>query len=231
MVRRPCAHSRAWGGVRAADLKFCGLMRAQDAAVAAELGAAYAGAIFAHGPRLLDEAGARAMFAGLGDSAVQRVGVFGAQPTETVARIADALRLHVLQLHDGGTPDRVSRLRELFDGRIWVVVRVTGSTVESVATEVLSAVDGVVLDTAVGGRSGGTGVAFDWKSVEPVVRSLTERTTVVLAGGLRSSNVEEAVRTLSPHAVDVSSGVESAPGVKDHALMRAFANAARRREG
>lgn len=205
-------------------------MRAEDAAIAAELGAAYAGAILAHGPRLLDEAGARAMFAGLGDSAVQRVGVFGAQPVETVAQIADALRLHVLQLHDGGAPDRVSRLRKLFKGRIWVVVRVTGSTVESVSSEVLSAVDGVVLDTAVGGRSGGTGIAFDWPAVEPVVRSLRGRTTVVLAGGLRPSTVEDAVRALSPQVVDVSSGVETSPGVKDHALMRAFAHAARRRE-
>lgn len=215
----------------APEVKFCGLTRASDAAVAAELGAAYAGAIFAGGPRLLDAVRANAMFDGIAGSAVRRVGVFGASALDDIVRIADETRLHVLQLHDGGTPDRASRLRELFGGRIWLVARVTGSAVEPVSSEVLSTVDGVVLDTAVGGRSGGTGIAFDWKSVEPAVRSLRERTTVVLAGGLRSSNVEEAVRTLSPHTVDVSSGVESAPGVKDHALMRAFANAARRHEG
>lgn len=215
----------------APELKFCGLMRAEDAAVAAEVGAAYAGAIFAHGPRLLDVPHAQAMFAGLGDAPVARVGVFGGQPVETIVRIADEVGLHVLQLHDGGTADRLLLLRERFRGRIWVVVRVTGATLESVSPAVVRSIDGVVLDTAVGGRSGGTGVAFDWAASEAMVRAWRERTTVVLAGGLRSSNVEDAVRTLAPHVVDVSSGVESSPGVKDHAQMRAFAQAARRREG
>lgn len=219
-----------WSVVPAPDLKFCGLTRAEDAAVAAELGAAYAGAIFAHGPRLLDVPRAEAMFAGLGDAPVARVGVFGAQPVDAIARIADEVRLHVLQLHDGGTVDRLLLLRRLFRGRIWIVVRVTGSTLEAVPDEVVGSIDGVVLDTAIGGRSGGTGVTFDWAATAAQVRAWRERTSVVLAGGLRSSNVEEAVRTLSPHVVDVSSGVESSPGVKDHGLMRAFAQAARLRE-
>jgi phosphoribosylanthranilate isomerase len=216
--------------VPAPELKFCGLTRAEDAAMAAELGAAYAGAIFAHGPRLLDAARATAMFDGLGASPVARVGVFAAQPVEEVARIADAVRLDVLQLHDGGTPDRLLSLRRLFAGRIWVVVRVSGATVAPVDASVVAAVDGVVLDTAVGGRSGGTGVAFEWQAVEPMVRSWRGHTPVVLAGGLNPANVAQAVRVLSPQVVDVSSGVESAPGIKDHGLMRAFAAAARLRE-
>lgn len=215
----------------APELKFCGLTRADDAAVAADLGAAYAGAIFAHGPRLLDVPRAQAMFSGLSDSPVQRVGIFGAQPVESIVGIADAVQLHVLQLHDGGTADRLLLLRERFRGRIWVVVPVTGATFGSVPDEVVSLVDGVVLDTAVGGRAGGTGVAFDWAGAEATVRAWRERTTVVLAGGLRSSNVCEAVRMLAPHVVDVSSGVEASPGVKDHGQMRAFARAARLCEG
>lgn len=211
----------------APELKFCGLTRAADAAVAVEVGAGYAGAIFAGGPRLLDAARANAMFAGLGDSSVRRVGVFTSSALDEILRIADETRLHVLQLHDGGTPDRILSLRERFDGAIWAVVRVRGATVDPVSETVLAAVDAVVLDTAVGGRSGGTGVAFGWAESSDAVGRLSARCPVVLAGGLRPENVQEAVRLLAPRVVDVSSGVESAPGIKVPEMMRAFALAAR----
>jgi len=211
----------------APDLKFCGLTRPGDAAVAAELGAAFAGAIFAGGPRLLDARGANAMFDGLAGSPVRRVGVFGDRPLDELLRIADDTRLDVLQLHDGATPSRLLSLRERFDGAIWAVVRVTGAELESLPQVVLAAVDAVVLDTAVGGRSGGTGMSFDWGASAAAVRGISERCPVVLAGGLRPDNVQRAVRLLAPRVVDVSSGVESAPGIKDPELMRAFALAAR----
>lgn len=214
----------------APDIKFCGLTRASDAAVAVELGAAYAGAIFAGGPRLLDVPRARAMFAPVAGTAVRRAGVFGAAPVDDIARIADALQLDVLQLHDGGTPDRILTLRERCGAAVWAVARVSGGVVESLDEAVLAASDAVVLDTAVGGRSGGTGVAFDWAMAAGAVRAVAARCAVVLAGGLRPANVAEAVRLLAPRVVDVSSGVESAPGIKDPAAMRAFAEAARSRE-
>ena len=214
----------------APELKFCGLTRPGDAAVASELRAAYAGAIFAGGPRMLDAKGANAMFEGLAGSPVRRVGVFGASPLDEMLRIADETRLHVLQLHDGATPARILSLRERFDGAIWAVVRVSGATLESVTHTMLAAVDAVVLDTAVGGRSGGTGVPFDWSESATEVRRMSDRCPVVLAGGLRPANVREAVRLLSPRVVDVSSGVESAPGIKDPDMMRAFARAARSNE-
>lgn len=198
--------------------------------MAAELGAAYAGAIFAHGPRLLDVDGARAMFAGLGGAPVRRVGVFGARPVDEVLRVADAARLDVLQLHDGAALDRVLSLRGGFGGAIWAVVRVPGTLAWPMDEGLLGAVDAVVLDSAAGGRSGGTGTSFDWAASAGAVRALSERSMVVLAGGLRPANVREAVELLAPRVVDVSSGVESAPGVKDHGLMRAFAEAARPRE-
>lgn len=211
----------------APEVKFCGLTRAADAAVAAELGAGYAGAIFAGGPRLLDVARANAMFEGLAGSSVRRAGVFGASALDAIVRIADETQLHVLQLHDGATADRILSLRKRFDGAIWAVVRVSGGTLEAVSETVLAAVDAVVLDTAVGGRSGGTGVTFDWSGSAEAVLQVSARCPVVLAGGLRPSNVREAVRLFAPRVVDVSSGVESAPGIKDPEMMRAFALSAR----
>ncbi len=212
------------------ELKFCGLTRAEDAAAAAELGASYAGAVFAGGPRRVDVPRAQRMFAGLEGAPVRRVGVFGAIAVEALLAIADDCELDVLQLHDGGSTDRILLLRKGFRGAIWAVRRVTGGAVEVAEPGLLEGVDALVLDTAVEGRAGGTGVAFDWAAAAPAVRALQVARPVVLAGGLRPGNVAEAVRRLAPRAVDVSSGVESAPGIKDHGLMRAFADAARLRE-
>jgi len=213
------------------ELKFCGLTRAEDARAAAELDAAYAGVVFAGGPRKLDAARAEAVFAGLGGCGVRRVGVFGpAQEVPEILVTSRAIGLDVIQLHDSGTADRTLLLRQEFFGEIWVVLGVSGSSFQGVPPNVDPSMDALVLDTAVGGRSGGTGVTFDWVAVAPAVAALKTKHRVVLAGGLRPGNVREAVRTLAPHVVDVSSGVESAPGIKDPTLMRAFATALRSRE-
>jgi phosphoribosylanthranilate isomerase len=87
--------------------------------------------------------------------------------------------------------------------------------------------DAVVLDAAVVGQLGGTGVAIDWAALAPEMHRLRMRGRVVLAGGLRPENVARAVALATPDIVDVSSGVESAPGAKDPERMRAFARAVR----
>lgn len=220
--------SPPWGVVGVPEIKFCGLTRADDARVAVDLGAAYVGVIFAGGPRRLDLPAAERVLRGVEDCGVQRVGVFGpAQDVATIAETSHALGLDVVQLHDSGTADRTLLLRERFHGAIWVVLGVSGATFQGIPADVDRSMDALVLDTAVGGRSGGTGVRFDWSGVAPAVAALRAAHRIVLAGGLRPTNVQEAVRTLAPHVVDVSSGVESAPGIKDPELMRAFAVAAR----
>lgn len=211
-----------------ADVKICGLTRAADAALAAALGVAYAGVIFAGGPRRLTVPQAGAVFAGLGRRAVRRVGVFGEVAPEAIAADARTLSLDVVQLHAGGDPDTVPKLREGFFGAVWGVVGVAPDGTWRDLPWPLEALDAVVLDTAVAGRSGGTGVAFDWDGARPQVASRLGGRSWVLAGGLRPANVEEAVRRLSPSVVDVSSGVESSPGIKDAGLMRAFVQAAHR---
>lgn len=216
------------GGVPA--IKFCGLTRPEDAAHAASLGARYVGVIFAGGPRVLTAARAREVFAAVAGGGVERVGVWGAQPVEQILRLADELLVDVIQLHSGVDDAGFRRIREAFRGRIWTVIRTSGSDLPD-ESPVPPGADGVVLDAAVAGKLGGTGVAIDWAAAGRSVAGWRSRSDgavpVVLAGGLRPGNVQGAVALVRPDVVDVSSGVETAPGVKDPELMRAFAAAAR----
>jgi phosphoribosylanthranilate isomerase len=208
-----------------AEIKICGLTRAEDAAVAAALGAAYAGVIFAGGPRRRTVAQAAEVFAGLRGSAVRRVGVFGVASAADIAETAAILALDVVQLHAGGDRDAVRNLRERYAGAVWGVIGVDADGAWGDLPWPIDALDAVVLDTSVAGRQGGTGVAFDWVAARPQVAARLTGRRWVLAGGLRPSTVGTAVRTLSPSVVDVSSGVESAPGIKDEELLRAFVQA------
>lgn len=173
----------------------------------------------------MSEAQAREVFAPLRGTDVRRVGVFGAHSLDEVARIAHACRVDVVQLHGGGTADDVRRMRSSFGGGIWLVARLApGAAVPASLSEAALAADALVLDAAVQGQLGGTGVALDWATVARGVEQLrSQGVRVVLAGGLRAENVAGAIRLVRPDVVDVSSGVESAPGIKDHDRMRAFA--------
>lgn len=214
------------------EVKFCGLTRPEDAARAAELGASYAGVIFAGGPRLVTTERARTIL----DAAcatrpgIRRVGVFAAEAPDRIARVATSASLDVIQLHGDPSPRTVTEVRSEVPGVLWTVVRVAGDELPDSLGELLAVADGVVLDARVEGRLGGTGVALPWQALSARLRRLRAaagvRARLVLAGGLHAGNVGEAVAMLSPDVVDVSSGVESAPGIKDHALMRAFAEAA-----
>ena len=216
-----------------AEIKFCGLTRAEDAAHAVALGAAYTGVIFAGGPRLLTPDRAREVFVPVEGTVVKRVGVFGHQCTDEVLEIAQRAALDVLQLSYGG--DRALRLglRDMFQGALWAVLHI-GLTAPLSVGNALSwfddGIDALVLDAAGPGQLGGTAVALDCAAVSPAVHRLQQRGKVVLAGGLRPGNVAQALALTGAGIVDVSSGVESAPGIKDPELMRAFASAARAHE-
>jgi phosphoribosylanthranilate isomerase len=215
------------------EIKFCGLTRSEDVAEAERLGAAYAGVILASGPRLLTTERARDVFSVLRDApgTTRRVGVFGDQDAVSLSRAASAIGLDVVQLHVGSAVhSKVERLRPHFAGEIWGVARVEGSTLPVGIERLFEVCDAVLLDPRVAGRDGGTGVALPWEALaEPLSALRTVGSArLVLAGGLRPENVVEAIRTIEPDVVDVSSGVERSPGVKDHARMRAFADAVAR---
>lgn len=206
------------------EIKFCGLTRAEDAAHAASLGATYAGVIFAGGPRQVTPARAVEIFGGVPD-AVRRVGVFAERPTAEIAEIATRVGLAIVQLHGDPSAERVAELRETFDGSVWAVVRSADGKLPPDFDSVVDAADAVVLDALVPGKLGGSGVALPWAAMAPALKQVRRGRRLVLAGGLRPENVGEGIACLAPDVVDVSSGVESAPGIKDHDRMRAFRDA------
>ena len=212
-----------------ADVKFCGLTRAEDARLGASVGAAYLGAIFAGGPRQRNAAEARALFdaAAPGGNA-RRVGVFGTQAVPDIAAIAREAGLDVVQLHAGADAELVRELRRHFGGEVWRVLRVRGRARAAELRTAAAGVDALVVDSLTEGALGGTGVPLDWEALAEALDRAGRPARLVLAGGLRPDNVGRAIAVVSPDVVDVSSGVESAPGLKDHEMMRAFAVAAAR---
>jgi phosphoribosylanthranilate isomerase len=192
--------------------------------MAAELGARYVGVVFAEGRRQLTAEHATEVLSAAVSSRgrPQRVGVFGHTTPDDIARTAEVVELDAVQLH--GDPDgaMVASVRSAFDGEIWAVLRVS-DRLPQLAEELFTLADAVVLDHFSRTSLGGTGESFDWGGVSDAVPRGRAAAQIVLAGGLRAENVAEAVRLLHPDVVDVASGVESAPGVKDHSRMRVFA--------
>jgi len=210
-----------------AEIKFCGMTRAEDADFAVSLGASYVGVIFAGGPRNLSVAAAMEVLAVV-PRRVDRVGVFSDQTADEIARAADHLQLGVVQLHGESTPKRVAEIRRDFSGKVWAVCRVSTAKLPATLSDLLVASDGLLLDADVRGALGGTGVTLPWAEIADELRALREargRKPLILAGGLQPQNVAQAIATLGPDVVDVSSGVESVPGIKDHDRMRAFRDA------
>lgn len=207
-----------------ARVKFCGVTRAEDAAYAAELAAAYVGVIFAESPRRLAPTAAKSVLSAAG-STVKRVGVFGTNSPPEIAKIVEDVGLDVIQLHADPTGADVLALRESFGGDIWAAVRIGDGHMPEDAQVLLEAADAIVLDARSQHLLGGTGEALPWSELAADVARVRGGVSVVLAGGLNAENVGTAIRTLAPDVVDVSSGVEASPGVKDHRLMKAFADA------
>ena len=132
-----------------------------------------------------------------------------------------------MQLHGDPRAADVSRMRRSFGGHIWAVARLEGAGLPAWVDELFREADAVLLDARVTGMLGGSGVTLPWGDVASALDRVRGRTPVVLAGGLTPDNVAEAIRLMAPDVVDVSSGVESAPGIKDHGRMRAFMRAAK----
>jgi len=194
-------------------VKICGMTNAEDARVAVEAGADAIGLIFVpETPRFVEFEVARAMAATV-PAHVKRVGVFVDMSVEEMNRVAGEVPLDLVQLHSDMPVESARRI----DVPFIKVTRVRGAIdVDRLKTYKAAA---YLLDTYVEGAHGGTGKAFDWGLALPVVEA---GLPVLLSGGLTPENVAEAVRRVRPYGVDVASGVEARPGVKDHDKVRAF---------
>lgn len=202
-------------------VKVCGITNAEDALAAVEAGADALGFIFYEkSPRYVVPAVAANIIAEL-PPLVTPVGVFVNEGLATVRSIMDTCGLAMAQLHGD---ENVSYCRELARPAMKALrLRDRGSLLALAEYQGRGGVRGFVLDAFSELSYGGTGQITDWGLAAEVAKS----TPLLLAGGLTPDNVTEAIRTVRPYGVDVSSGVESAPGKKDHAKMRAFVDAVR----
>ena len=194
-------------------VKICGITRAEDAQLAAELGASAIGFIFWPGSaRFIDPARAAAIAAGL-PPAVVCVGVFVDQPVAHIREVAAAVPLGAIQLH-GNEPLEVAEA--LLQPVIKAVPVSDGFSVETVdgIPEAIT----VLLDAHDPVKRGGTGRPINWSLAATAAR----RRPVMLSGGLNPANVRQAVYMVRPYAIDLASGVESAPGIKDPEKLRAL---------
>jgi phosphoribosylanthranilate isomerase len=206
-------------------IKFCGMMRAADVHFAVELGAGFVGAIFAGGPRLITADHARRMFDGV--EGARRVGVFGEQTADEIARTVETARLDIVQLHADPTPPFIEEVKAKTGVETWAAIRVANRLENGQLSALSSCADAILFDARAESALGGTGRAFDWSLLANARKGRSAPARIVLAGGLTPRIVGEAIARVRPDVVDVSSGVESAPGVKDPQLMRAFVDAVR----
>ncbi len=207
-------------------VKICGLMRIQDARVAAHAGADFLGTILSAGyGRSVSTTFARQITDEIG---LPVVGVTVDEPLDRIVTLAEEAGVAVLQLHGSESPDLIDRLRDQGDWTIWKARRVrTTEEVEQAIEEFGGVADGLLLDGWHPEHSGGSGARFPWDLVEPIRDRFPAELTFVAAGGLRPSNVAEAVSRLKPDIVDVSSGVEITHGIKDVGRLNAFIRNAR----
>jgi len=192
-------------------VKICGITSLADARTAIDAGAFAIGLNFhPSSPRRVEIAQARAISDGL-PSDIWRVGVFVDRDRGAIEQIVREAGLTALQFHGNETP-------EFCRGWDVPVIKVVRARVRSDVDRLRAyPVELVLVDAYVEGTPGGTGERFDWSLLDGF-----ERERLILSGGLNPDNVAEAVRTVGPWAVDVASGVESRPGVKDPEKVKRF---------
>jgi phosphoribosylanthranilate isomerase len=203
------------GTAQRTRVKMCGTTRIEDALAAVRFGVDALGFIFyAKSPRYISPVDAAEIIKKL-PPLIDRVGVFVNAPIEEVVAAAGA-GLSYLQLHGNESVEYCLDIRQRlpFCGII-KAFRVGEESRREDFTPYNECVDAFLLDTYVQGAKGGTGKVFDWSIIE----RLKLQRPIFLAGGLSSDNVVSAISEVQPFAVDINSGVESQPGIKDHARL------------
>ncbi|MBC3949277.1 phosphoribosylanthranilate isomerase [Pseudomonas folii] len=196
--------------------KICGITRIEDALAAVEAGADAIGFVFyAKSPRAVSVQQARAIIAAL-PPFISTVGLFVNASRCELNETLDAVPLDMLQFHGDETPEQCDGYHRPFIKAL----RVQAGDDIAASCRLYARASGILLDTFVAGVPGGTGETFDWA----LIPSGLEK-PIILAGGLTSANVAQAITQVRPYAVDVSGGVEKSKGIKDHDKIRAFMSA------
>jgi len=210
---------------QAVKVKICGVTRAEDAAGIAAAGIEFIGLNFWPSSKryLPAERAPEVAAAARAAGAVRLVGVFVNARVDEVVAIARDNALDAIQLHGDESPAELAAVHRLTGCSMWKAIPV-GRPGDLSQLDVWPA-DAILLDTPTAGR-GGSGRVFDWTLARDARRTYPRR-QFVLAGGLGPDNVRAAIDAVSPWAVDVASGVESAPGIKDPAKLAAFLAAVR----
>ena len=199
-------------------IKICGLTRPRDAQAAAELGADAVGLVFyAKSKRCVDAAQAAEIVATLPPE-VAKVALFVNETADSIRRILEAVPIDIVQFHG----DEASEFCRQFGKPYWKAVRVQSAQDIAEAAERYADAAALLLDAHIEGQYGGTGQVFDWRLL-PATMPLPW----ILSGGLHPGNVAAAVRQTGAAWLDVSSGVEQAPGIKSRDLMADFIRQAR----
>lgn len=220
-------------------IKICGITTLEDAQLAIRAGADALGFIFASSPRRIAPEAVRMITNEL-SSSVEKIGVFVDASAEEILVACETAGLSGVQLHGEYSAGWVSNLYARMKKtsvrlRVIEAVHYDGNTanfahrlralhVEAGAHDDLRA---VLVDTRLAGKLGGTGVPFDWRAAQGSFLQQVAHLRLIAAGGLRPENVRQAIETLRPWGVDVSSGVESSPGHKDQARVTEFIRVAR----
>lgn len=199
-------------------VKICGITSPEDAVAAVEAGADAIGLVFYAASRRAVSPDEAAKIAAAISPLVMTVGLFVNAPTEAVLSTLERVPLNLLQFHGDESPEYCREFHRPY----LKALPVTDSEELRRSMDSYPEARGFLLDTAAAGQFGGTGKTFDWA----LVPSDSPR-PLVLAGGLGPDNVAAAISAVGPAAVDVSSGVESAPGIKDPLKMQKFVAAAR----
>lgn len=197
-------------------VKICGLTRDEDVRVAVACGADAIGFVFTRSPRRVSIETAIRLCSYVPES-VLRVGLFLDQDRSEIDRVVSSVPLDVLQFHGSETEQECSAY-----GLPWLkAVAMENADSAKQAESNYPGALGLLLDSHAPGRRGGSGKVFDWSLSRPLSKP------VWLAGGLSADNVGKAIRAVRPYAVDVSSGVEAEPGIKDANRIAAFFTAVR----
>jgi len=213
--------------MRSVKVKICGITREEDLKAACKLGADMVGFVvgFTPSPRSISLERAKQLF-DLVPEGVRSVLVMVPKSIEEILETYSYLKPDIIQVHGESLDLRLIK-RRLPKTKIVRAMPVIGA--ESIKRAIIEAAyfDGVLVDSSVAGKLGGTGVTHNW-SISKIMRDAIYPKPLVLAGGLNPSNVAEAVKVVKPYAVDVSTGVESSPGIKDHVKIETFIKEAKR---